>query len=104
MALQGSIKRRTIFSELWELWLQRCQTKKALRYLCKQEWSVEFLTVLLVKAANIAHQPLEMVISNGTTSIRVNTLENVPTTLKDDDIFDHLDDEAKIRQFMEQIR
>lgn len=88
----------------FEIMHERAKTHKALRLLSKQEWSVEFLTAMLVRAANITQQPLEMTISNGQQSLRISTLTKTNNAFNDDDIFNHLDDENKIKQFMEQVR
>jgi hypothetical protein len=88
--------------DLWEVLVERTKIHKAMRLLAKQEWSVEFLTALLVRASNVTHQPLEMVLqSPGGAKLVVRTVEIKGTRLPDDNIFDHLDDDAKIRAFME---
>jgi hypothetical protein len=78
-------------------------THKALRLLNGQEWSVEFLTAMLIRASKLRRQDLEMDIygKNG-TKITVRTTDSV-SKFKDENIFEHLDDEIKIQQFMEQL-
>jgi len=97
---------RKFLKDLWEVMVERNRVHKALRLLSKQEWSIEFLTALLVRAANITNQPLEIVIvgPNGTQYIVRTADQHIPTALRDDDIFNHLDDDAKIRAYMEAIK
>jgi hypothetical protein len=92
--------------DLWSVLVERHKIHKALRVLNKQEWSIEFLTALLIRASRISHQQLEMIIVNGPMQliIRSQEAESRPTALIDDDIFNHLDDEAKIKAFMEKVR
>jgi hypothetical protein len=90
--------------ELWSLKVQWAQTQKALHLLSKQSWSVEFLTALLVRAAKMYGSPIEMqLFDKDGRSIVIRVPEREDTKFKDDDIFQHLDDDVKIRQFMEQI-
>ena len=91
--------------QAWALSIERSNTRKALRTLNKQQWSVEFLTAMLVRASNVVKQPLEMtIIGPGGVAIRINTIDNIETPYRDDNIFNHLDDEVRMRQFMESIK
>lgn len=95
----------SILKQWLEIQQERAKTHKALRLLTKQEWSVEFLTALLIRASNVVHRPLEMTIvhKNG-MSIRINTIDtSESSTYRDDSIFNHLDDELKVRQFIEEV-
>lgn len=89
--------------QAWALATERMCTRKALRLLQKQEWSIEFLTAMLIRAANVVHRPLEMTIKNRETSVTIRTTDDVATPYKDDSIFNHLDDELKIRQFISEV-
>lgn len=100
----AKIKKRTVFTDLWDLWIERTKTKKALRILVQQEWSVEFLTAMLYRAARLYQQPLEMTIeSKNGTKLIVRTTDVNATPFKDDDIFNNLDDELKVQQFIDQV-
>jgi hypothetical protein len=91
--------------DLWDLWVERHKIHKALRLLNKQEWSIEFLTHLLVRASKVSGTPLEIrIIGPNNVAVEVKYSELKPEQYKDDDIMNHLDDEVKMRQFMEQIR
>jgi hypothetical protein len=90
--------------ELWGLWVERHKIHKALRILNKQTWSVEFLTALLVRAANASHQQLAMTITGpGGIAVHINTIDDNAPALQDDNVFNHLDDDVYIKQFMESI-
>lgn len=84
---------------------ERALTRKALRLCAKQEWSVEFLTALLIKAANIMHRPLEMEIrSPNGVSITVRSVDAPESAaFRDDSIFNHLDNEAMVQAFLRQV-
>jgi len=97
-------KQPSFIRQAWDLFIERYKTRKALRMLSKQEWSIDFLTAMLLRAANLAHQPLEMTITNNNTHIKISTVDG-PTTAayRDDSIFNHLDDELKVKQFIESV-
>lgn len=97
---------KQFIKDLWLTFIERQKVHKAMRILSTQEWSLEFLTALLVRAANIAGKPLEMQIvsPNGVRYIVRSQGAEVPQALQDDDIFNHLDDENRIKAFMEQVK
>jgi hypothetical protein len=90
--------------QLWRLWVERHEIHKALRLLSKQQWSIEFLTALLIRASRTAG-PLEMYITGPDgVSVTVRSAEVTEQRYIDDDIMDHLDDDVYIKQFMERIK
>lgn len=90
--------------EAWGICVERYLTHRALRLLSKQSWSIEFLSALLIRSAKCMGTDLEMTISDESgRSIKVNTLTVQQPLYKDDSIFDHLDDEVRIRQFMNSV-
>jgi hypothetical protein len=93
---------KTYAKQLWELWVERCKTRKALRELSKQTWSIEFLTTLLVAAAKRTHQQYSMTITSPQgANVTVTTLDMPGQTTQDVDIFDFIDDDVKVKQFMD---
>lgn len=75
--------------------------RKALRLLEKQEWSVDFLTALLVKAAKLYGSPVEMELTSPSGVKMKLTSVNAQTGLDDsDDIFNHLDDDLAVQRFI----
>ena len=101
MAAKTVYKQPSFLRQFIDLQIERQKTRRALRLLSKQEWSVDFLTALLIRAANVAHQPLEMTIINNNTQLKISTVDNPGVSAyRDDSIFNHLDDELKVRQFI----
>ena len=95
----------SFLKQVWDVWVENKRSKKALRILNKQEWSIEFLTSLLQKAAGKLGQHLEMqIISPNGAKIIVRTIDKDVSSYKEDNIFDHLDDDIKIKQFMETLK
>lgn len=92
-----------LFKQLVSIQYEAAQTRKALRILAKQTWSVEFLTTLLQRAANHLRSPLEMTVGNGQQWIKVNVTPGKGFE-EQDSIFNHLDNEVRIKQFMEQLK
>jgi hypothetical protein len=95
---------KQFIKDAWDVLKERCKIHKAMRLLSKQEWSVEFLTSLVIKAARVSKQPteLEIVSCNGQRII-IRSTDRPSSKLPDDNIFDHLDDEAKMQAFMREV-
>lgn len=94
-----------MIKKIIEIYHERALVRKALRLLNKQMWSVEFLTALLVKAAKVNGKHLEMVlVSRDGTRLVVRTTDALVAQNDDDNIFNHLDDDVKIKQFMDELR
>lgn len=95
-----------MIKEIIGIYWERAKMRKALRLLNKQTWSVEFLTKLLVKAANVSKQKLEMeIISRDGTRLVVRTQDlDINSNNGSFDIFDHLDDDIKLREFEKLLR
>lgn len=90
--------------EFWAVWVERNRVHKAMRLLSQQEWSIEFLTALVIRAARISRQSMELeIVSPLGQRIIVRSTDRPPATLQDDDIFNHLDDEVKIQAFMREV-
>jgi hydroxymethylpyrimidine pyrophosphatase-like HAD family hydrolase len=95
----------TFLKEAWGLMIERGKIHKALRLMNKQEWSVEFLTALLHRAARMYSTSLEMeIVSPNGARIVVRSGEPNNTQYKDDDILQHLDDEVKVNQFINMMQ
>ena len=95
-------KEPSIIRQFFNILIERYKTRKALRLLVKQEWSVDFLTAMLIRASKVEGRPLEMTILNKSGhGIKVNTIDtpNV-AAYNDDSIFNHLDDELRVKQFI----
>ena len=105
MKKQKGYKPPSFLRQLIDLHIERQKTRKALRILSQQEWSVDFLTAMLIRSANLAHRPLEMTIySKNGTAIKINTIDTPTSSVfTDDSIFNHLDNELKMKQFIEGV-
>jgi hypothetical protein len=95
-----------LIKDIVKVALERAETHKALRILNKQEWSIEFLQAMLLRAADVKGKQLQITITGpGNRSITMTTLE--PPMSKQltqtDSIFDHLDDDAAINRFIKTI-
>jgi hypothetical protein len=95
---------KQFFKEFWAVWVERNKVHRALRLLSKQEWSVEFLTALVIRASRISRQSMELeIVSPAGQRIIVRSSDPVSTALQDDNIFNHLDDEVKLQAFMREV-
>jgi hypothetical protein len=95
---------KQFLKEFWAVWVERNRVHKALRLLAKQEWSVEFLTALVIRAARISRQSMELeIMSPAGQRILIRSSDPAPASLRDDNIFNHLDDEAKLQAFMREV-
>ena len=78
--------------------------RKVVRQLQKQSWSFDFLALLLVKASKIANQNLSLTITNkdGTSyTLTYDKAKESPAIDQlDDSIFNHLDDDAAIADYI----
>jgi hypothetical protein len=98
-------KQPSFIKQAWNLMVERSHTRKALRLLSKQEWSIDFLTAMLIRASNVTRQSYEMEIHGPHgTKIVIRTID-APTNsaYRDESIFNHLDDELKVKQFIESV-
>jgi Uri superfamily endonuclease len=95
---------KQFFKEFWAVWVERNRVHRALRLLSKQEWSIEFLTALVIRAARISRQNMELeIVSPLGQRIIVRSSDLAPASLQDDNIFNHLDDEIKLAAFIREI-
>jgi methyl coenzyme M reductase alpha subunit len=80
--------------------------RKALRIMNKQEWSVEFLEKLLIRASKSYSKgiELELVSPLGQRLIIRSTDAAVKKLAEEDDILLHLDNEVKVQQFIDKIQ
>lgn len=99
-----SSKKPSLLRQWLDIKHEEAMTHKALRLMKKQEWSVEFLTALLMRAANTLHRPLEMTIASPSgVKVTIKSTEVESNTFNDDNIFNHLDDEMRIKAFIERV-
>jgi len=97
-------KEPSLLRQVIAIHFEQCRRRKAMRLLTKQEWSIDFITLLLIKAAKLSAQGInleitspsgiKMSISTTDAVLRGNELND------DDDIFNKLDDSAAIDAFI----
>jgi hypothetical protein len=91
--------------QAWLLATERAKIHRALRLANKQDWSVEFLTALLVRAAKVYGSALEMdIVGPDNVRLTIRTVDKIETPYKDDDILNNLDDQLKVDQFVEMMQ
>lgn len=97
-------KEPSLLRKLITIYWEQAKRRKALRMLQKQTWSVEFLSMLLVKASKAANDNLKMSItSRDGVKIEVSydkALQSPLTQQLDDSVFNHLDDDMAVQDFI----
>ena len=97
------LKEPSLFKKLIDIYFEQCKRRKALRYLSKQAWSVDFLAVLLVKAARLGNAGVSLVITNRdgqSMTLRYDDDTINRSNRIDDSILNHLDDAAALDKFI----
>lgn len=81
---------------------EQAKRRKALRILNKQIWSVEFMEYLCEHAAKVLNKDIEIEIESPMGhKLRVKSVaEHAVSLMADDDIFNKLDDDAAVAQFI----
>lgn len=93
-----------LLKKIIEIHYEQRRRRKAITTLQKQEWSFDFLALLLVKASKLANKNLSLVIKDKAgvsytlsydNANRADTVQSL-----DDSIFNHLDDDIAIQEFI----
>lgn len=97
-------KEPSLFVKIINIYWEQAKRRRALRLLQNQAWSYDFLAFLLVKASRAAGQNLSMTISNRQGFSYTITYDNAKDSgavdRLDDSVFDHLDDDAAVADFV----
>lgn len=96
-------KEPTLLRQIITIHHEQALRRKALRILSQQSWSVDFLAVLLAKAAKLSNENIQIVIENKDgIKYTMTYTESLKTDVRqlDDSIFNHLDDNAAIEKFV----
>lgn len=96
-------KEPSLFRQIIAIHYEQAKRRKALRILEKQHWSVDFLSTLLLKSAKMLGTPLELTIISPDDVKLVITAKDLKTDdgrIDDTDIFNHLDDNAAVNDFI----
>ena len=95
-------KEPSLLRQIIAIHYEQARRAKALRLLQKQSWSVDFLSTLLLKSAKMLGSSLELTVrSPEGISIKVTAKDMQDDGRIDDtDIFNHLDDQAAVNDFI----
>lgn len=96
-------KEPSLFRKIIDIQWEQARRRKALRILQKQYWSVDFLSTLLLKSAKMLGTSLELTVvsPNGEVlKITAKDLKQDDGRIDDTDIFNHLDDQAAVNDFI----
>lgn len=90
-----------LLRQLITIHYEQAKRRRALRILNKQEWSVEFLEHLIMHAAKDLKQNIVVTVTSpGGHKLEIKSV-SAQSRLDDDyDIFNHLDDQAAVDQFI----
>lgn len=90
-----------LLKQLLVVHYEQAKRRKALRILEKQEWSVEFLEHLIVHAAKeLKRNIIVTVTSPAGHKLEIKSVEGQDRFDNDFDIFNHLDDQVAVEQFI----
>ena len=91
-----------LFRQIIAIHYEQVKRRKAIRTLEKVDWSIDFLTEVICKAADIMHK--DVIIELETKAGHKMTLSSVKgrnaTLNTDDDIFNQLDNDAALERFI----
>jgi len=99
-------KKTSLLRQIIEIHYEQAKRRKALRTLAKVDWSLELLSEVVRIAAKEFGHGIEIAIDtkdpNGrVNTIRISSIKDVRDGINtDDDIFNHLDDQAAIDRFV----
>jgi hypothetical protein len=95
-------KEPSLFRKLIAIYYEQAMRRKALRILVKQTWSLEFLSLMLAKAAKLSANNVIMQITNKDGVTLTITYDKAKANIEkiDDTIFNHLDDDIAVQDFI----
>jgi hypothetical protein len=96
-------KEPSLFRQIIAIHYEQAKRHRALRILEKQHWSVDFLSTLLLKSAKMLGTSLQLTIVSPDNVKLVITAKDLKTDdgrIDDSDIFNHLDDESAVNDFI----
>jgi hypothetical protein len=97
-------KEPSLLRKLVDIYYEQAKRRRALRILTKQEWSFDFLAMMLIKAGQKAGQGLSLIIENGNQRITLSYNEALRHDLSgidgSEDIFNQLDNQAAVESFI----
>lgn len=95
------MKEPSLLKQIIEIHHEQAKRRKALRILNKQEWSVEFLEALVVHAAKELNRNIVITVTSPAGhKLEIKSVESTNRYDANDDIFNHLDDDAAVDRFI----
>ena len=89
-----------LLKQIIAIHMEQMKRHKAMRILSKQRWSVEFLSALVADAARLYNGGIQLTVVNGNQKVIIES-KNVKSDYNySDSIFDKLDDEAAMQEFI----
>lgn len=98
----NKMKEPGLLRQIIAIHYEQAKRRRALRYLTKAEWSLEFLTEVICHSAKVLGKDVEIEIeTKGGNKMRLSSVKGRTDQLVvDNDIFNHLDDEAAVQSFI----
>lgn len=100
------MKEPSLLRQIVSIHFEQAKRRKAIRILEKQSWSIDFLTLIMQKAAKVVGENIELVVTNKdgqSITMRYNReAGNSVANAIDDSILNHLDDDAAVNKFIAQ--
>lgn len=96
------MKEPGLFRQLIAIHYEQAKRRKALRQLAKVEWTWEFLESVITHSAQLLNKNIQVTIETKSgNKFTLSSVTNKNTSLsQDNDIFNHLDDEAAVQEFI----
>ena len=95
-------KTSSLLRQIIAIWYEQAKRRKALRILNRQEWSVEFMEYLCEHAAKSMNKDIIITVTSpaGHKLEIKSVVEHATNLMADDDIFNKLDDDAAVAEFI----
>lgn len=95
-------KEPSLIRQIITIQYEQAKRRRALRYLAKAEWSMEFLSAVLVHASNVLDKNVYIEVETRSGhKMKLSSVKAHGEQLDiDNDIFNHLDDVAAVQQFI----
>ena len=93
-------KEPSVLRKMVEVLYEDVKRRKALRLLSKQAWSLDFLSMALVKAGRHLDEGLVMVVTDRNGVKMELRYEDGKDRVDEDNVFMHLDDDSFVERFI----
>ena len=98
----NKMKEPGLLRQIIAIHYEQAKRRKAIRYLAKAEWSLEFLTEVVCHSAKVLSKDIEIELeTKAGHKLKISSVKGRSEQLMaDNDIFNHLDDEAAVQSFI----